>query len=335
MDRLRRIARHAAPKALILLYHRVKAKAFDPQLLSVTPDHFAEHMQIIRQQYHPLRLESLRKRQAFNLWPPKSVLITFDDGYADNFHQARAILEAADLPSTVFVTSSMVGTRRKYWWDTLEQIFLVVAQLPPHLEIEINHQKYRFEFEEIGAQTVAGSWNVLNGTRPTTRQKAYLRFMQDFHNLDVETREHAISELAGWAGLEAEDAAEENRAVTADELRALPKNGLIDIGAHTANHPSLSALSQEAQRREILGSKMDLENILDRPVPTFAYPYGERRDYTPDTSRLVREAGFVCACANFVGQVTAFNDPYQLPRCIVRDWDGDTFTRQLKDWFGG
>ncbi|MGB8214194.1 MAG: polysaccharide deacetylase family protein [Anaerolineales bacterium] len=334
-DRVRRMVRRIAPKALILMYHRVAVQPSDPQLLCVTPAHFAEHMQVLRRNYHPVRLQSLRQRQVYNFWPFGSVAITFDDGYADNFQPGCAILEAQDLPATIFVTSGKVDAQQEFWWDELDRIFLFTAVLPAHLEILINRKAYIWDFDGISALPTAPAWNVLSESVPTQRHQAYLDLMKALHDLDVDAREAALSELASWAGMDRNQGRQAALPIKGDELRGLPSNGLIEIGAHTVNHVSLSVLPVEAQEKEIIESKIVLEKILDRPVVSFSYPFGGRSDYTPDTVRLVREAGFSCACSNFQGRVTMLSDPYQLPRFIVRDWDGETFARQLREWFGG
>ncbi len=119
------------------------------------------------------------------------------------------------------------------------------------------------------------------------------------------------------------------RSLSSEELRKLADAPLIGIGAHTVTHPRLAELPSEAQRAEVEGSKRDLEELLGRPVPRFAYPYGS---YGRETPSLVASAGFECACSASGGFVTAGSDLFRLPRMNVSDWDGDEFSRRLDRW---
>jgi peptidoglycan/xylan/chitin deacetylase (PgdA/CDA1 family) len=325
--------RRLSPKAIILLYHRVADVEIDPQLLSVSPAHFSEHMQVLSEFYHPKSLGSIYQEKRTNYFPNHSVMVTFDDGYADNFLVAQNILKAYEIPATVFVTSRMVDNKKEYWWDELERVFLSPNPLPRQLELLINNEIISFEFASELPGSEFEAWNVLSKSPRNSRQDAYLFLMGFLRKSNFSTRENLLSEIFAWAGLDRDLGRLKNISASSKLLSSLPKNGFIDVGAHTVTHPQLSSLSQSEQESEISGSKFDLEQILDRPIYAFAYPFGERRDYSKDSIRLVRQAGFNCACSNFSGLTTWLTDPFQLPRYIVRDWDGETFSKKLRGWF--
>lgn len=328
-----RLLRRLSPKAIILLYHRIADVEIDPQLLCVSPAHFSEHMQVLREFYHPKSLADIYQEKKAKHFPNQSVMVTFDDGYADNFLVAQNILTAFEIPATVFVTSSMVDNKKEYWWDELERVFLSPNPLPRQLELEINNEIISFEFASELPGSTFKAWNVLSQSHRYSRQDAYLFLMDFLRKSNFITRENLLSEIFAWAGLDRNTGRLNNLSVSSKLLSSLPKNGFIDVGAHTVTHPLLSSLPQSEQESEISGSKSDLEKILDRPICTFAYPFGERGDYSEDSIRSAREAGFSCACSNFSGLTTWLTDPFQLPRYIVRDWDGETFSKNLRGWF--
>jgi peptidoglycan/xylan/chitin deacetylase (PgdA/CDA1 family) len=91
-------------------------------------------------------------------------------------------------------------------------------------------------------------------------------------------------------------------------------------------HPDLSRLAAAGQRAEIEQSKAACEALSRRPAMGFAYPHGAR---SAETARLVRAAGFACACASDVDLAFDSADRFVLPRVAVGDWDGEAFTRRL------
>jgi peptidoglycan/xylan/chitin deacetylase (PgdA/CDA1 family) len=125
-------------KVLILLYHRVADLKLDPQLLAVTPEHFAEHLEILRRYSRPMSLQGLLVALRNGCLPRQAVVVTFDDGYADNLHCAKPLLERYDVPATAFVTAGYVGSQREFWWDELERLILVPGRLPEELRVNIN-----------------------------------------------------------------------------------------------------------------------------------------------------------------------------------------------------
>ena len=167
----------------------------------------------------------------------------------------------------------------------------------------------------------------------TARQAAYLDLCRLLRKVDEVGRSLVLNELRTWAGLE-RSGRSSHRPLTRSELCSLQADELIDIGAHAVTHPSLAALSISAQKFEVEKSKVMLETSIGRPVRSFSYPFGGVDDYNADTIRLVRTAGFDCACANYPALAQHARNLYDLPRFLVRDWDGDYFAKILESWVG-
>jgi peptidoglycan/xylan/chitin deacetylase (PgdA/CDA1 family) len=117
--------------------------------------------------------------------------------------------------------------------------------------------------------------------------------------------------------------------LTPAEVATLSGHQLVEIGAHTANHRALAHLSGADQQREIDGGKNALQEMLARPVMSFAYPHG---DYTEESVDFVRHAGFHRACTTRPGLVRRGDDLFQLPRNCIGDVDGDATARSLSQW---
>ncbi len=341
IGRLRRIARRVTnmfvPRALILLYHRVTELPSDPQLLCVSRRHFAEHLEILRKEGCPIRLQrSGRSLRDENL-PHRGVVVTFDDGYADNLCNAKPLLERYDVPATVFVTTGYMGQEREFWWDELDRLLLQRETLPETLRLNVNGSTCQWElsasahFNE-GAYRRHRYWNVSEKDDPSPRHSLYRSLHRMLRPMAEREQRKVLDELREWAGA-GSTLRPTHRVLSPDEVIRLGEGGLVEVGSHTVTHPVLSTLPGAAQRAEIRQSKAHLEEILGRPVTSFAYPYGSASDYTEETVAAIRQAGYLRGCSNFAGVIGPVSDRFQLPRFLVRDWDGDSFARQLGAWF--
>lgn len=329
----RRLKRSIVPQrgAIILCYHRVAEMPQSPRRLWVSPQRFAEQLEVLTKNFVPLSLAELAKRLQEGKVPEKSVVITFDDGYADNFWNARPLLERFGVPATVFVTTGLVGTEREFYWDELERLLLreTVTQGRGETVKRGDSETEKGRLGDVIGQELrlevrgrTRQWKLTSGEE---RLRAYHEIHDLLKPLLPEQREAVLEQLRHWFGV-LENGRPDYRLMTVDELVAISRDGLIDIGAHTVNHPDLAALPSERQRWEIETSKMQLEAWLGRPVRWFAYPYGSGNSVT---RQLVKEAGFEGACSVFLGVVTNRSDPFWLPRIFVENWDGDELVRRL------
>ena len=111
---------------IVLNYHRIgtaSTEPFDSGVFSVTPEQLAAHADFLKSHYNVLDLEGAIRATVSGQWPRRSsVLITFDDGYRDNYDVAFPILAARGLPATFFLVSTFVGSSELPWWDSIAYI---------------------------------------------------------------------------------------------------------------------------------------------------------------------------------------------------------------------
>lgn len=307
-----RLRRQLIPGAVILMYHRVAELPHDPFNLAVSPDNFAQQLAHIRQTCQPMPLieliEAIRRRSI----PRRAVVITFDDGYVDNFTQAHPLLEAAQIPWTLFVAAGHLDSHREFWWDELIRVVLASEHLPERLKVSLQGQEYE--------------WPV---TTINQRQLAFFALYHLLLPLTVVERDCILAKLLHWAGLESINRSE-YRPMTTAELVNLARSEYVDIGGHTLTHPFLSSLSPQEQSGEIIGSRQKLEAILERPVTTFSYPNG---NYSPETVEIVEAGGFDAALTVSVSSIEAGDNPFLLGRCHIANWSINKFRQRLEQFF--
>lgn len=98
-----------------------------------------------------------------------------------------------------------------------------------------------------------------------------------------------------------------------DEMRTWVDAGM-EVGSHTCSHADLNQLSLAEARHELLQSKSDLENLLQKPVTQFCYPYGH---FSPEHEALVSQAGYEAATTTHRGRACATDRMTALPRVPV------------------
>lgn len=308
-----------SPHAIVLGYHRVIDAEPDSWSMNVTPRHFEQHLEVVRRLTRPMALNDLvstiaqRRRP-----PPRSVVMTMDDGYQDNLVYARPLLLRFEMPATVFVTTGIVDVQQQFWWDALEDLILCQT-LPPRIALEIGKERL--------------AWD-LNNREPTAGREERQKILHDIWTrllpISHSDRDRILARLRTM--VHSESVSPRYPVLDADGVRHLEEPGLVDIGAHTVTHPSLAMLSPASQRAEMSHSKRMLERILGHPVNTLSYPFGTRRDVTRETAEIAEDLGFTGACTTRHGEVTRNSDVFRLPRYVVGDWDGPEFERRLRLW---
>lgn len=317
------------------MYHSVANFNSDPWTLAVSPQKFEEQLDVLSKYYKPISLIDLRKYLDKGKLPKSSVIITFDDGYANNLYNAKPILEKYSIPATVYITTGYIGQNTEYWWDELERIFIHPGNLPESLSVRISDKNYDFHLSNCSNYSINDfnkykDW-ISKDKPPTPRHSVLIDIWKKLKFLKHVEQQLILNYLRNWSGISISPRST-HRPLTDSELSELAKCNLIEIGCHTVTHPSLSILSKSTQKDEILNSKSYLEAKLGYEIKSFSYPYGTTKHYDTITMSIIKDCGFSCACSNNRLHISNESDIFQLDRFGVMNWNGDEFQKQISKW---
>ena len=292
-------------RVLILGYHRVADESSDPFDLTVTPAALDAQLAYLARRTRPVSLRQAVSELVEGTPHPRSVVVTFDDGYHDTLATALPLLERHRMPATVFVTTGNPG--EPFWWEVLARSVSTATRLPDPVSIELN-----------------GRTMTLSTRDPV----AFLqRLAAALQGLDSDSRTATLGALIQrWKPARVESAA---RALREDEIERLGSHPLIEIGGHSVTHSALAGLSLAQQRSEIGENRRTLERVLGAAVTSFSYPHGS---YAADTQEILRAEGYQAACSSVPDAATARSDVLALPRLWVDGRRSRRFERSLERW---
>ena len=202
---------------LILGYHQVALSHWDPQRLCVSPENFAEQLDILTQRAQAISMSQLTKalQEGRNL--ERSFVVTLDDGYEDTIEAAAPILERFAVPATVFVTTGMIG--KPFWWCEIQQMIEESTELPDKIEINVGDHQFH--------------WTKVSDS---LKDRARLvRAIGDlFRILPFDHQNEAVARL--WSAFNLSPSGTPIKAMTAEQISTLAESDLIEVGSHMVTH---------------------------------------------------------------------------------------------------
>ena len=327
--RLRQLEARIRPGTVILTYHRVGPMSLSCWPMAVSEERFKEQMEFVATTWNTLSLSAVAEDIRAGRPAPKAVVVTFDDGYQDNFTLARPILGSHGVPATFFVVAGAVGSRDEFWWDDLDRILLSPGRLPRTLRLDIEGRALQWDLGDASVYSAGDverhrTW-LVNAPPPTTRHALYQALWAHLRVLPEERAQSIMEAMRRWAGT-AREARPGNLPMNEDELLQLSRDDLVNIGSHSLTHNYIPGLDYTDQLREAQRSRELLSELTSTAVSSFSYPFG---GHSPASSRAVGAAGFSVACTTALGVLRRGADPLALPRVTVGDWDADALRRHL------
>ncbi|MEO5627179.1 MAG: polysaccharide deacetylase family protein [Dokdonella sp.] len=301
----------------ILAYHRVRDVVeeefdFDLALVSATPEQFRAQVAWLKKEYTPIRLcDVIDVIAAGRPLPPKAVVITFDDGYDDNYHVAFPILREFGVPATFFVSTGYIDSGASYAYDWLVHLFHrsgASRVVIPELRVDTSMPPDRCERAAL-AERVLDRIKAL----PEIQQAAIIGRLED--EWSIPRKPHADSRPMNWG-----------------QLREMHAAGM-EIGSHGVHHWMLAQLPHDEMAAELAGSRSTLERELESPAQVISYPVGGPDAYNDAVIAEARAQKFAIGCSYVSGSNPwPLVDPYALLRLPVERYMDPVWFKGMLAW---
>ena len=288
---------------LVLNYHRIGTvgdSLFDRALWSASQETFDRQVRLLARSCEVVGLDELpdvvrglesgRRSLASQ---DRFAMITFDDGYVDNFEQAFPVLKSNGVSGVFFVTTGFVDETPLAWWDEIS--WMVRSSRCESIRCE------SIRCESIDASVWSGGRVVID--RPDC-DVAIRSLLQHYYGLDASRTVEFLDFLAEATGAgRAPRSLSDGLWMNWDQVRQMRAEGM-SFGAHTVTHPVLARLSPEQQSFEICESKLRLERELGEPITALSYPVGRRDAFDQRTQTALSHHGIEWAFSYYGGFLT-------------------------------
>jgi glycosyltransferase involved in cell wall biosynthesis/peptidoglycan/xylan/chitin deacetylase (PgdA/CDA1 family) len=285
--------------AMIFMFHQVLprgSECFEPELVTCE-DTFSEFLDWIAKNYHVVEFDELasRRKEPSNRNRPECVL-TFDDGWRDNFTFAFPHLRRRGFPATIFLATRFIGTDHRLWQ---ERLWLCLRELK-------EGEAGRKVIEQVAIRT---PW-LPPLAEDSTSYACLRRWLLSRSSIEAE---EFVKHLEDCSGL---SSAFPGRAfLNWEEVREMQRGG-ITFGSHTVHHTLLANASPKVAEVELRESRAELEDRLNERVTSFAYPWGS---VGRNSLEQLLESGYSFAATTSPGVVKGSSHPYLLPRLAVSE----------------
>jgi peptidoglycan/xylan/chitin deacetylase (PgdA/CDA1 family) len=192
------------------------------------------------------------------------VAFTFDDGYLDNYTQALPVFEKHQIPFAIFVATDFIDKKAILWWDSIEE------QILTHDKIETSNGKC------YPCGTFQQRWDAFRFLR-----KQILNLNQE--NLHSELQHLFDHYEIDWL------APIKEKGMSWEQVKKLSAHPLCTIGGHTVSHPALNKLPAEKAMHEIVEGLRRIEEVTQKRVHFFAYPYGTPNEIGDRECQIIKD----------------------------------------------
>lgn len=282
----------------VLMYHGVVPHALTPfcwHQLDLAA--FERQMQHVSRHYKVFPLEEALERLHGGHLMPRSLCITFDDGYGNNLTQVAPVLERLDLCATIFLATDFVDGDDVLWPDRL--YLAVRATRVPTWDASVLG---------LGTLPLDTDWQ---------KATALAAVFAQMKTTAVSKWPDCMQALLAALGTDGGPPDADFRGLTWEDVQALKATGRVSFGAHTQSHPILSQADDVTAREQIQWSQKIVTERTGQAPKVFAYPNGRTQDFDKRAQHVLRDLDVPYALTTEYGLIDRLSPLQALPRICV------------------
>ena len=290
---------------VVLGYHRVdppRGSQRNEQLFGVENgvpvDVFESQIRFMLKHFEPRSTTSLYDESCRR----PGFAVTFDDGYEDNLLLAAPVLKRLGVPATVFLSTGMIDTDQRFWWEILGAMLRETQR--PKLEVKQIRSPI-FESDMLPSE--------LSIEGHPERSRAHWLISELLMETPDEEVMPALERLAEVLGVSLRQRGRDYGLLTWKQVRELQEYG-FEIGAHGHCHLNLGQASRESVHAEVVESVKAIRGEIGGEVRTFAYPYGRSVHRSLVAAEEIQKLGFDAVFTTDLGVFVAGSDRFAIPR---------------------
>lgn len=292
---------------VILLYHGVSKHLSNGienhSFKHINYREFEKHMRYLKKNCSVLSMNDLIEFKKNNIKCPKnSVIISFDDGFENNYSVAAPILDQLNLPATFYITSGLIETDILFWVDIIEDC--------------INRTKQKYINIKLNKKNITLSLiNDIDKIYAINKIKNYCK------RVNYKIKDKIINNLINETKIKpSEKNCHNYKKMNWQQLKQLHDNKLFLIGGHSSTHNILSLQSSKEMKDDILSSIKYLEDNLNSKIIHYSYPEGQQIHYNEEVKDFLKLQGIKCSPSAIPGLNNSASDLFELRRIMIGFW---------------
>ncbi|MCW9014626.1 MAG: polysaccharide deacetylase family protein [Gammaproteobacteria bacterium] len=295
-------------KTIVLMYHRILPKelintSFSNDAIIVQPNTFSRQLEYLNRYFDVININQFNSNLVNNNFNKNTqCLITFDDGWVDNYIYALPVIKKHDLPATIFLPADYIDTHELFWQEKLARAIFNLSNTKTE---EARTLLSKLQLKSIGVvKDNHEKRQIIINYVSKLKSESYTQVNQIYNKIiSVDSLDNSPNDIDLYLNLQ--------------QIDDMKKHN-ISFGSHACSHKILTRLSKEEIRKELVESRDKLNTInkdTDTPL-AIAYPNGNSN---LEVHNIAKDVGYVMGFGTNPGHVTVNDNQFDIKRINIHE----------------